>query len=149
MVRNPKAYKQNTSLKQIFHDVDGLGMQIDAHAWHAGDAQGTPAVGFIEYGGLSLHLPFSTKLQRRVIHHSHYKEKKARWLKKINAYVGNHLFDVECRKAVLEQYKTFGTGFDRAWYLMLRWPDVYTQDTLRIGSLGFHKKGGSVFWELG
>jgi len=151
--RNPKAYKQNTSLSQIFHHVPGLGMQIDAHAWHELDAQDTDnpscAVGFIEYKGLSLHVPFSDKLQRRVIRHSHYGEKKARWLCKINACVRDDLFDEQCTNAVLEQYKTFGTGFDRAWYLMLRWPDVYNDETLRIGSLGYHTKGGGVFWELG
>ena len=49
---------------------------------------------------------------------------------------------------VLEHYKKFGTGFDRAWYLMLRWPEIYDETTLRIGSLGRRTKGRGMFWEL-
>ena len=156
--RNPKAYKQNTTVTQVFNHVEGLGMLVDAHAWHVSQApltcaQGEVPIGSLAYahflGQLNVHKRYGAELQGDVKNHPEYKERKERWEVKLRQFVGDDLFDRGCTSDILECYETFGTGFDRAWYLMMRWPEVYDEGTLRIGSLGRRTHGGGMFWELG
>ena len=48
----------------------------------------------------------------------------------------------------LSPFQEFGSGIKRAWFLMLRYPEIYNEGTLRVGSLGRATDSG-IFWELG
>jgi len=39
--------------------------------------------------------------------------------------------------------------FFRAFALMHFFPEIFTEDTLRFGSLGYKNEDGSIFWEYG
>lgn len=99
----------------------------------------------IDVHELDIVRPFRRTLELEVRQDRRYIDAHESYVKMIETIPANALKTID-----LSPFEAFGSGIQRAWFLMVRYPEIYGEDTLRIGSLGRRVgESGRLFWELG
>lgn len=129
----------------VWHEVAG---KVYGWAAHFG-VEGLPDGDRIHASHFTERKPFKKKLAAQLAELSfkRWQEYKSKKEAKPGGLGSVHVVLTE-----LEQDLGFGRrphSFLRAFALMHFYPEIFTKDTLRFGSLGYKNEDGSIFWEYG